>query len=173
MLIHFFLTCLNGASGSVPQRGRRTSRGNYLTFVEDCDSYPVSDCCHTKIGQPLPQWVVTIGDAKRTRANNLLIRLLVGCDGLESDAARFRSRSRGAVSDPSCEMCGAPVDDARHFISCCPALEDKRRTLFAGLPCSLRSQLPDHHVNPSDFADVILGVDWIDDRNIQCFFSLI
>ena len=59
----------------------------YLQFLEDCF---ISEC-DIKIGRPLPHWSVTVGDVQRTRATKFRIRLLAGCDGLEKDAARFRS----------------------------------------------------------------------------------
>ena len=78
----------------------------YLKFLEDCQESILSEC-DTKIGRPLPHWSVTIGDVQRTRATNFRIRLLVGCDGLEKDVARFRSRSNGtSPADPSCKLCG-------------------------------------------------------------------
>ena len=65
---------------------------SYLKFLEDCQECFLSEC-DTKIGRPLPHWSVTIGDVQRTCAINFRIRLLVGCEGLEKDVARFRSRS--------------------------------------------------------------------------------
>ena len=103
----------------------------YLKFLENCQECFLSKC-DTKIGRPLPHWSVTIGDVQRTRATNFRIRLLVGCDGLEKDAARFRSRSNGtSPADPSCKLCGDPTEDASHFISCCLALERERVRLIS------------------------------------------
>ena len=51
--------------------------------------------------------------------NNFHIRLLVGCDGLKKDAARF-SRQKNAtniVGDPLCKLCGTVCEYAIHFIS--------------------------------------------------------
>ena len=49
---------------------------------------------------PSRHWSTTVGDP---RLNNFKIRLLVDCDGLEKDAARFRSRNTGRpAGDPSC-----------------------------------------------------------------------
>ena len=62
----------------------------YLEFLEHCQGYFVSEC-DVKIGRPLPHWSVMIGDVHRTHANNFMIRLLTGCDGLEKDTARLRS----------------------------------------------------------------------------------
>ena len=46
-------------------------------------------------------------------------KVMGGCDGLECDAARFRSRSTSALcpQDPSCKLCGASCEDALHFVS--------------------------------------------------------
>ena len=141
----------------------------YLKFLEDCQECILSEC-DTKIGRPLPHWSVAIGDVQRTRATNFRIRLLVGCDGLEKDAARFRSRSNGtSPADPSCKLCGDPTEDASHFISCCPALERERVRLISSAPTAVQALLPDHVMNSKEFADVILGVDWISDRGTQLF----
>ena len=94
-----------------------------LTFLEDCQDCFISEC-DIKIGRPLPHRSVTVGDVQRTRATNFRIRLLAGCDGLEKDVARFRSRHNGiSPADPLCKLCGDPTEDASHFISCCSALE--------------------------------------------------
>ena len=134
----------------------------YLKFLEDCQECILSDC-DTKIGRPLPHWSVTIGDVQRTRATNFKIRLLVGCDGLEKEPARFRSRSNGTSPADPCKLCGDPTEDTSHFISCCPALERERIRLISSAPTAVQALLPDHVTNSKEFADVILG-DWISDR---------
>ena len=107
----------------------------YLKFLEDCQECFLSEC-DTKIGRSLPHWSVTIGDVHRTRAAN---SGSVGCDGLEKDAARFRSRSNGtSPADPSCKLCGDPTEDASHFISCCPALERERVRLISSAPTAVQ-----------------------------------
>ena len=141
----------------------------YLRFLTDCEEYYVSEC-DLKIGRPIQHWAVTLGDSKLSRANNFRIRLLVGCDGLEKDAARFRRRNNDrAPSDPSCKLCNAPVEDAFHFISHCPALEGERLRLLDCAPPSVKTQLPDHVTRPDEFAETILGTNWIDDRPTQSF----
>ena len=78
---------------------------SYLTFLEECNDCYASQCAF-KPHCPAPHWKVTIGDPKLTRLNNFRIRLLVGCDGLEADASRFRSRTTTAQpGDPSCKLC--------------------------------------------------------------------
>ena len=75
----------------------------YSTFLDDCSHLPVSDCPFT-LGKPLPHWSVTCGFPALTRMNNFRIRLLVGCDGLEADASRFRFRSRSGAP-VNCAVC--------------------------------------------------------------------
>ena len=54
--------------------------------------------------KPVSQWAVTVGDINMMRMNNFSIHLLVGCDGLEKDASRFRTRNTGGrIQDPSCK----------------------------------------------------------------------
>ena len=140
----------------------------YLEFLKVCQDYFVSEC-EVKIGRPLPHWSITIGDIQWTRANNFRIHLLVGCDSLEKDV-RFRSRINGISSgDPSCKLCGDPTEDATHFISRCSALERERVRLISSAPTSIQVQLPDHVMQPREFADVILGTNWIPDRETQLF----
>ena len=74
--------------------------------------------------------------------------------------ARFRSRSTSALfpQDPACKLCGAPCEDALHFVSCCPSLAT---SLLSSAPPPVASLLPDPSLNPRDFLDVVLGVRWI------------
>ena len=61
----------------------------HLDFLAACDHLPLSDCQALKLLKPAPHWSITRGDVNLTRMNIFRIRLLVGCDGLECDAARF------------------------------------------------------------------------------------
>ena len=62
------------------------------------------------------------------RRSNLRIRLLVGCEGLEADTARFRYRKSGLqVGDPTCKLCHAGAETPQHFTMDCR---------FTGLPYS-------------------------------------
>ena len=73
-----------------------------IIHYQKSSSLKGSSECDIKIGRPLPQWSVTVGDVQRTRATNFEIRLLAGCDGLKKDAVRFRSRNNGiSPADPS------------------------------------------------------------------------
>ena len=108
------------------------SHSSYLEFLEDCSEQHISRCTLKHL-TPAPHWKVTVGDPKLTRKNNFRIRLLTGCDGLEHDAARFRTRSHyGALpGDSSCKLCNAEVEDPEHFVSWCPALSACRDDLLA------------------------------------------
>ena len=120
---------------------------------------------------PALHWKVTVGDPKLTRKNNFRIRLLTGCDGLEHDAAHFRTRSHyGALpGDSSCKLCNAEVEDPEHFVSLCPALSACRDDLLALATPQVRQSLPNPATHPSEFCDVILGTCWIDDLDAQKF----
>ena len=84
----------------------------HLEFLEEWDAYHLGSRSLSLL-KPAPHWAVTVGDVKMTRLNNFRIRLLVGCDGLERDASRFRTRNTGGrVHDPSCKLCGAVSEDA-------------------------------------------------------------
>ena len=129
-----------------------------LHLPEDSEAYPVIDC-DFKMGRPLRQWLVGLGDSRLTRLNLYPIKLLVGCAGLEQDAARFRVRDRGifSVGDQTCKLCGHKVEDAHHFITFCPSLSAERTRLFASAPDAISSKLPDPALKPSQFTSTVLG----------------
>ena len=78
----------------------------HLDFIEECESYHLSSC-ELKPLKPAPHWAVMLGNVSLTRKNNFRVHLLVGCDGLEGDAAIFQSLSTGArPHDSSCKLCG-------------------------------------------------------------------
>ena len=115
-------------------------------------------------------WHVTLGDSRLSRANNFRIRLLVGCDSLEKDAARFRMRNTThSPHDPSCKLCLGSTEDAHHFVAVCPSLKDKRQRLLANVPSAVRTFIPDHSMRPLKFTNVILGTEWIDELEVQTF----
>ena len=101
-----------------------------------------SECQDLKLLMPVPQWSITRGDVNLTRMTIFRIRLLVGCHGLECDAALFRSRSTSVLrsQDPSCKLCGAPCEDALHFVS---SLATARLSLFSSAPPPVALLLPD------------------------------
>ena len=141
-----------------------------LEFLESCEMYHISSC-HLKLLRPASHWSVTVGNPALTRINNFRIRLLVGCNGLEKDASRFRSRNTGAAAgDSTCKLCASGTEDAEHFISSCQALSVKRLSLLQDAPPSVLAQLPDPTSDPKHFSDIMLiGTCWIDDPDVQCF----
>ena len=66
--------------------------------------------------------------------------------------------AEGQTLIPPASLCGAPSDDALHFVSCCPALEAERCALVASFTPSAGNKLPDYHVKPRYFVDIILEV---------------
>jgi len=63
---------------------------NFLLHHQlDCGHLPISQC---SFELDKPHWSVTRSLPLLTKRNNFRIRLLVGCDGLEHDACRFRTR---------------------------------------------------------------------------------
>ena len=69
----------------------------YSSFLDECDHIPLSDCIFP-LGKRILHWSVTQGLPLLTRMNNFIIRLLVGCDGLDTDASRFRIRTSTNVA---------------------------------------------------------------------------
>ena len=111
----------------------------------------------------MQHWEFTVGNPTLTRANNLRIRLLAGCEGLEKDAARFHYRNKQfSPADPSCKLCAAPCKDARHFLS-------ERMRLIQNATSGIRAHLPDPLTRPEEFSNVILGVNWIAQHVPQVF----
>ena len=66
---------------------------------------------------------------------------------MEADAARFRSRTTNAQpGDPSCKLCNQGVpEDAAHFVSTCPVLDEERMKLYSETPPTVRSQIGSHY----------------------------
>ena len=76
-------------------------------------------------------------------------------------------QSRG---DPSCKLCGSVLEDATHFISSCTMLEAKHRELLSSPPPQpWDMDLPDPACEPDSLACIMLGIDWIDDIEVQIF----
>ena len=109
-----------------------------------------------------------------TSKSNFRICLPFGCHGLESDASRLSTRNNGQLcGDPSCKLYGVAPEDATHFISTCTILETKCRELLSYAsstpppPQSRDMDLPDPAREPDSFASIMLGIDWIEDIQIQ------
>ena len=134
----------------------------FLSFSDTCDTIPLSRC-DINLGKPIPHWQITRGQPTLTRKNNFRIRLLVGCDGLEQDANRFRHRSLSSfpAGDNRCKLCLSEPEDASHFIARCPALSGPRSLLLTNFPTppSVPPLLELLHSNPSRLIDIVLGVD--------------
>ncbi len=95
---------------------------------------------------------------------------MVGCDGLELDASRFRRRYNSSTpGDPTCKLCHIEPEDAAHFILQCPALDTLRQALLADAPAEISTHIPDPIMDPIRFVDVMSGVDWIPDKATQVF----
>ena len=113
---------------------------------------------------------LTLDNVSLTRKNNFWIRLLVGCHGLENDAARFQSRSTGVrPHNPSCKLCGVACEDAEHYIALCPALSGVCSSLFALALPNVTPILPDPSSNPVELIGIMLGTCWIDCKELQTF----
>ena len=131
--------------------------------------YPLSDCA-LPIGRPAPHWTVTLQDIHATRKNNFRIRLLVGCDGLEADASRFRWRKdHSQPNNSTCKLCHSEPEDPFHFIAKCPALSPVRSRLLSATPETVKPHLPDLEADPLRFTEVVLGLEWIKDTPTQTF----
>ena len=69
--------------------------------------------CNVKPLCPAPHWEVTVGNFKLTQAKLFCVPLLVGCDGLELDAAHFRGRTTGTEPGNSLsKICHVEAEDA-------------------------------------------------------------
>ena len=72
--------------------------------------------------------------------------------------------------DPSCKLCGSALEDATQFIFLCTMLEAKRRELLSSTPPQLWAvDLPEPAREIDSFACILLGIDWIDDIEVQVF----
>ena len=132
------------------------------------DLDPLIRCC-TKPNAPAPHWKVTHSAEMLhlTTRSNFRVRLLLGCHGLECDAARFRvRRDGGPTGNTTCKLCNSGKEDPEHFLATCNALQARRRSLLSHAPLIL----PDPEHDPSAFTEIILGIDWIDDLESQAFF---
>ena len=138
----------------------------YSSFLDECSHLHLSDCMFP-LGKPVPHWTVTRGLPNLTRINNFRIRLLVGCDGLEADASRFRARRLPGITpnDPVCKLCMGGIEDPAHFIAHCPALSQARELLLQELATDVATY---YCSDREHFISIILGVEWIEDSDLQC-----
>ena len=97
-------------------------------------------------GTPSPIWTITHNkDLLHLKSKtNFRVRLLLGCHGLETDAAHFWKRKGYLeVSSSTCRLCMQGCKDPTHFMATCPALELKRnwKELVKNLPPALKGCL--------------------------------
>ena len=130
---------------------------HYIELIEGCPDYPIA-FCNLPRGKPSHHWFSTLHDRHATSKVNFRVRLLVGCDGLEADASRFRRRLNGALpGDPICKLCRTEPEDSAHFILRCPSLSARRLELLSDAPAHVKQLLPDMVRDPDRFIDVMLG----------------
>ena len=101
--------------------------------------------------------------------DNIRMRLLVRCYGLEAEVSRFR---HSQSPSGTCKLCAtaasdgtatSEVEDTVHFISSCPTLSPVRNCSLPSLGAAASLLVQD----PIKFTDVVLGVEWIDDPDLQ------
>ena len=70
----------------------------------------------------------------------------------------------------SCKLCGAETEDAAHFICHCYALAEVRVALHSTAPPTITSLPPDSSSSLEEFMEVMLGMCWIDNSELQSFY---
>ena len=127
--------------------------------------------CLLFVGKPAQHWNSTRGLPALTRLNNFRIRLLVGCNGLEADASRFRCRHLPTIPQSSaiCRICKSGSEDPAHFIAHCCGLSSVRELLQLNAPP--RYNLIDLlHSDAEAFCNIIiLGIEWIDNSDLPTY----
>ena len=132
---------------------------HYIALTEVCSDYPIG-YCDLPLGKPSHHWSSTLHDRQATTRTNFRVRMLVGCDGLEVDASRFRCRRNGtAPGDSTCKLCLTAPEDPAHFILHCPSLSSHRHELLSDAPSHVKSLLPDINLNPDRFPTSCPAVD--------------
>ncbi len=128
-----------------------------------CGSILLKKCSSNSVtqGRICPQWMITKGDRQMLQRSNFRVRLLVGCDGLEADAARFRRNN----SSPTCTLCHTAPENARHFIIDCPALQFVRNQQLLMAPGILSTIVS----SPNLLMDFLIGTSWVEDKHAQKF----
>ena len=125
---------------------------------KECPDLPIGYC-------NLP-----LHDRQTTTRTNFRVRILVGCDGLEADASRFRRKMNGTTpSDSTCKLCHTAPEDSTHFILYCPTLSTRHLELLLAAPSHVKPLLPDINLDPERFVDVMLGCEWIKDHATQVY----
>ncbi len=65
-------------------------------LLSECSWLPISKCSSASFiqGRICPQWLISIGDRQMLQCSNFRIRLLVGCEGLESGRLKIQGRCK-------------------------------------------------------------------------------
>ena len=117
--------------------------------------------------KPSHHWSSTLHDRQATTRTSFRVRMLVGCDGLEVDASRFRRRMNGTgPGNSTCNLCLTAPEDPAHFIL---HLSTRRHELLSDASPHVESLLPDINLDPDRFLDVMLGCVWIKDHATQMY----
>ncbi len=144
--------------------------GQYIALVDSCSNLPISSL-PAHMGKPSSLWLCSLKDRSLHGSSNFRIRLLTGCDGLELDASRFRSRNRfnAAPGDASCKLCHLDVESPSHFLSGCSALSPLRDTLISAAPACVRAHLDQSSSHKEALCSLVLGLDWLSDSIVRRF----
>ena len=140
----------------------------YNQLLSDCVSLPIVNCSSSSLSSNkiILHWLTCKGDRQMLQRSNFRIRILVGCDGLETDAARFRYRRPGLeVGCSSCRLCSFAPETSFHFITECAALQCLRSKLLNEAPTTVTQFISSPHM----LFDIIMGITWVDDMATQKF----
>ena len=141
----------------------------YVKMTDTCTNLPISSL-PALLGRPLMLWSCCQLDRSLHGPSNFRIRLLVGCDGLELDASRFRYRNRGNISpgDASCKLCNTEEESPSHFLVSCPALSMRRLALLQDAPSCVSVHLPhDPRALHDTLYNLLQGLVWLKAAHAQ------
>ena len=138
-------------------------------MTDTCTNLPISSL-PALLGRPSMLWSCCQLDRSMHGPSNFRIRLLVGCDGLELDASRFRYRNRGNISpgDASCKLCNTEEESPSHFLVSCPALSMRRLALLQDAPSCISVHLPhDSRALHDTLYNLLQGLVWLKAAHAQ------
>ena len=142
----------------------------YVKMTDICTNLPISSL-PALLGRPSMLWSCCQLDRSMHGPSNFRIRLLlVGCDGLELDASRFRYRNRGNISpgDGSCKLCNTEEESPSHFLVSCPALSMRRLALLQDAPSCISVHLPhDPRALHDTLYNLLQGLVWLKAAHAQ------
>ena len=112
----------------------------YINMTDSCSNLPISSL-PAHLGRPSLLWSCCLTDRSLHGPSNFRVRLLVGCDGLELDASRFRYRTNPNISpgDATCKLCN---NEEEHFLVSCSTLSPRRNELLQDAPACVKAHLP-------------------------------